>query len=153
MEAKRPRLSSDDYLESSFNNQEQIIQEFIRKSINVKISEMHLSVRSTLTSKNNSIYENKIAFSSVARENKNMSEGNNFLRKQLDESFKLISKKDEVIVEMENEIEVKNKEIIENKQTIEEINESEEKYEKMFKGLVAEIDALKHVLIVGPKLF
>ena len=74
MEAKRPKLSRDDYLESSFNNQEEIIQEFIRKSINVKISEMHLSVRSNLTSKNNSISENKLAFSCVARENKNMSD-------------------------------------------------------------------------------
>ena len=104
MEAKRPRLSSERYLDDKLSNHEIFIQDFIRKSINEKISEMHLSVRSILASKNNSIDENKLAFTAVARENKTVSEGNSFLRKQLDESFNLIIKKDEAIEEKKKEI-------------------------------------------------
>ena len=115
MEAKRPRLASKSFLEDKLDNQEIIIQDFIRKSINGKISEMHSFVRSSLSSKNNSIDENKLAFSAVARENKTISEGNSFLCKQLDESFNHIIKKDEAIEEKEKEIEMKNKEIIQNK--------------------------------------
>merc|ERR1712179_393714 len=134
MEAKRPRLPSERYLKDNLNNQELIIQDFIRKSINGKMSEMHLLVKSSFASKDNSIDENKLAFSAVARENKTISEENSFLRKQLDESFYLIIKKDEDIEEKEKEIEVKRKEIIE--EINGKMNESEEKYEEELKDLV-----------------
>merc|ERR1712179_469698 len=95
---------------------------------------MHLSVRSILASKNNHIDENKLAFTAVARENKTVSEGNSFLRKQLDESFNLIIKKDEAIEEKDKEIEIRNKHNIE--EINGKMNESEEKYEEELKDLV-----------------
>ena len=163
MEAKRPRLSSEADLEISYSmdESENLIRDFIEKSINEKIKELNVFCRKSLAAKDSDVHNSKLAFSTVAKENRKLSKDivdfskdKEYALAQLNEGFKLIQHKDELINKMGKDI-LENQEIIEvqkmqiekNKTEIEElrsnITECEEEYKSLLRKSSEESDDYK----------
>ena len=101
MIAKRPRISFRNVFEL---DQDDLIGDFVKKTVEVKVDEMQTLVKNILLVKKRELEERKLAFSALARKNKNISEGNNFLKAQLDDCFKLLGEKDKQIENVKKQI-------------------------------------------------
>ena len=95
MEAKRPRLSSD--TDWDVGDHEHLVTDFLKKSTEEEIKEMYLFVKNSLALKDVEIKNGKLAFSAVARENKQLSNIKGQLLSQFKDSLKVIDDQEDLI--------------------------------------------------------
>ena len=101
MEAKKTRISFRNVFELYHD---EAIRDIVKKTVEAKVNEMQTLFKNILLAKKRDLEEKKLAFSAVARENKTVTEGNTFLKTQLDDCFKLIGEKDKQIDEQKKQI-------------------------------------------------
>ena len=148
MEAKRPRLLSEPDWDVDDNNH--FVTDFLKKSTEGEIREIYLCVKNSLAAKSVEITNSKLAFSAVARENKQLSNIKSELLSQIKNSHRVIDDQEKLINQKEKQIDDDKKDIDELECKM--VN-CEEDYESKLKTFLEENNDLKSDLKILSKEF